>query len=91
MLENLILKQKNIQPVIVHEEKIKHFFGLITIWYLLEDRRPDMIYGDGQDKSAKYRHQISVCIFGKPVFSAIIRSVQRGFVGKKTIFEKEYS
>ena len=91
MFENLILEQKKLQPVIVHEEKMKHLFGLITICYLLEDRRPDMVYGDGQDRSSKYKHQIRVCIFGKPVFSAVIRSAQNGFVGKKTIFEKEYN
>lgn len=89
MFENLILEKKNLQPVIIHEEKTKHLFGLVTIRYLLEDRRPDLFYGDGEDKSSKYKHQIRVCIFGKSIFSAVLRSAGTGFVGTKPLFQKE--
>lgn len=80
MFQDMVLQKKNLMPVSIKEEKMKYLFGLVTIWYILEDRRPDVDYGDDQTCSKKYKHQIHVCIFGKPVFSVVLHSPNYGFV-----------
>lgn len=53
--------------------------GLVSVWYLLEDRRPDLEYGDST-ATKKYQHSIKVMIAGKCVFTANIRSPHAGSV-----------
>lgn len=51
-----ILTKLNVNiPVEVHGFAIAHLFGLISIDYLIEDRRPNIA-----DHYAKYKHYITV-------------------------------
>lgn len=55
-------------PKIIYRKEYRHFFGLISILYYIEDRRPDLPEYSGADLPEyinKYKNFIRVVIFGQ--------------------------
>ena len=53
---------------VVFEQTARKLFGILKIWVFVENRRPDLV-GD----QARYKTQVRVDLFGKPVCSFIFR------------------
>lgn len=71
---------QNNNPVVLCQETFSHLIGLVKIKYVLIDQRPDF---SKHEYPQKYKTQIKMYIFGKKVFTAILRSQYPGVVATK--------
>lgn len=58
----------NSVPITIHEMKMRFFLGLVSIRYVIEDRRPDL-----KEYKLKFKHLITICIMRKR-FSWVLRT-----------------
>jgi len=58
------------EPVIVTEQTYKFCLGLVTAWWLVEDRRPDLSV---EEYKSKYKHQLKVKFLWFNLFSLVFR------------------
>jgi hypothetical protein len=73
--------------ITVSEINKSYFFGAIKIFHLIEDRVPNVGYA-----LQKYKHQLTLTLFGKKVFSTVLRSPAIGFVSvndKEVIIKRD--
>lgn len=62
-------------PKVFFEKTYRWVFGILKIYVLVEDRRPDLKLGE---YDGKYKTQVSVFLFGKRIFSTYSRAPYKG-------------
>lgn len=63
----------NAFPVTVKEATYKFLFGLVKVWWLMEDRRPDLS-DDQKEAGQHYKYQLTITILWKKKLSWVFHS-----------------
>lgn len=66
----------NAIPVIKTVLDIRFLFGIVNLWYFVEDRCPDLTAEEAQKELGyKYKHQIRLYVFGKQKLSWVYKTL----------------